>query len=539
MAEDVKITIRAFDKTQKAFGGVTSGLKGIAKAVFSAKTAVAGLAGIAGIGFLIKQSLAASDQLSKTAQKIGTTTEALSALQYAAKITGVEANTLNMAMQRFTRRTAEAANGTGEAKNALRELGLDAEALVQMPLDQRMITLAKAFSVARPEAEKLALAFKLFDSEGAALINTLNLGEEGLRELMQEAETLGLVLDQQAATGIEKANDAMFKFFSITRGLIMQLTAGLAPALELIATELKENTLESIEEAGGSVKEFGKQLAISFITTIGQSISALGQLVRGITDFMKGALEMVNWARDWMGLSEITVDLNYDLANSIEDFGARVWSAGYGLKFLNDKVDETNKKAGEAPNIFQKWGASITDVASKMPSLREQMDSVGKTLESSLTQGFTDAITGAKSFGDAMKNMARLVVDALMKMFVQYMIVQPMLNALGGALGLPTTTSPTGKAIGGSVQSGQPYMVGERGPEMFVPNQSGSIVSNGNMGGGSGVVVNQTINVTTGIQSTVRAEIASLMPQIAQAAKGAVADARVRGGNFSRAMVGA
>ena len=167
------------------------------------------------------------------------------------------------------------------------------------------------------------------------------------------------------------------------------------------------------------------------------------------------------------------------------------------------------------------------------------MDTVGKTLESSLTQGFTDAITGAKSFGDAMKNMARLVVDALMKMFVQYMIVQPMLNALGGALGLPTTTSPTGKAIGGSVQSGQPYMVGERGPEMFVPNQSGSIVSNGNMGGGSGVVVNQTINVTTGIQSTVRAEIASLMPQIAQAAKGAVADARVRGGNFSRAMVGA
>ena len=56
--------------------------------------------------------------------------------------------------------------------------------------------------------------------------------------------------------------------------------------------------------------------------------------------------------------------------------------------------------------------------------------------------------------------------------------------------------------------------------------------------GGSigGVVINQTINVTTGIQSTVRAEIASLMPQIAQAAKGAVVDARSRGGNFSKAM---
>ena len=58
-------------------------------------------------------------------------------------------------------------------------------------------------------------------------------------------------------------------------------------------------------------------------------------------------------------------------------------------------------------------------------------------------------------------------------------------------------------------------------------------------GGGGGVVVNQTINVTTGVQQTVRAEIATLMPQIANAAKGAVADARMRGGGYSKALVGA
>ena len=80
-------------------------------------------------------------------------------------------------------------------------------------------------------------------------------------------------------------------------------------------------------------------------------------------------------------------------------------------------------------------------------------------------------------------------------------------------------------------------MVGERGPEMFVPNSQGSIIPN-NRAGGNGVVVNQTINVTTGVQQTVRAEIASLMPQIANAAKGAVADAKMRGGNYSK-MLGA
>jgi len=102
-----------------------------------------------------------------------------------------------------------------------------------------------------------------------------------------------------------------------------------------------------------------------------------------------------------------------------------------------------------------------------------------------------------------------------------------------------------GRALGGQVRGGESYLVGERGPELLTMGTSGRIATNENLknavGGNSGsaVTVNQTINVTTGIQSTVRAEIVTLMPQIAQAAKGAVADARLRGGNFSKAMSGA
>ena len=55
-------------------------------------------------------------------------------------------------------------------------------------------------------------------------------------------------------------------------------------------------------------------------------------------------------------------------------------------------------------------------------------------------------------------------------------------------------------------------------------------------GGMAPVVVNQTINVTTGVQQTVRAEIANLMPQISDAAKSAVAEGRMRGGAYGSAM---
>ena len=70
-----------------------------------------------------------------------------------------------------------------------------------------------------------------------------------------------------------------------------------------------------------------------------------------------------------------------------------------------------------------------------------------------------------------------------------------------------------------------------------MPNQTGRVIPNNQLGGG-GVVVNQTINLTTGISQTVRAEVTNMLPQIKEAAKGAVLDARRRGGSFGSAFGG-
>jgi hypothetical protein len=120
-------------------------------------------------------------------------------------------------------------------------------------------------------------------------------------------------------------------------------------------------------------------------------------------------------------------------------------------------------------------------------------------------------------------------------MAIQQQITAPLAQMFGLQAAAPSVPL-TGKAIGGSVQAGQSYMVGERGAELFVPNQSGSIVSNNQLGGGGGTTIVQNINVTTGVQQTVRAEIMTLMPQIANAAKSAVADAKLRGGSYAAAL---
>ena len=70
------------------------------------------------------------DHIAKTANKLGITSEKLQGLSYAAELSGVSSSKLEMSMQRLVRRTAEAANGTGEAVSAYKELGLNANQLV-------------------------------------------------------------------------------------------------------------------------------------------------------------------------------------------------------------------------------------------------------------------------------------------------------------------------------------------------------------------------------------------------------------------------
>ena len=177
--------------------------------------------------------------------------------------------------------------------------------------------------------------------------------------------------------------------------------------------------------------------------------------------------------------------------------------------------------------------------ASKSPlqQYAESVDNVQASLQNvalsglkSMEDALVGLVNGTMSAKDAFRSMASSIINDLIRIMIQKSITGPIAGAMDGFF------SGGGKAIGGSVQSGKPYMVGERGAEMFVPNQSGSIIPSNRLGGGGGTVVNQVINITTGVQQTVRAEIMTLMPQIANAAKSAVADANLRGGSYRTAM---
>lgn len=159
------------------------------------------------------------------------------------------------------------------------------------------------------------------------------------------------------------------------------------------------------------------------------------------------------------------------------------------------------------------------------------------------TTDFVDGLMEGKDALDQFKNFAKSIVSQIISTFLQLAVVNQILNAVFGLSGTPNalpTMSFGGKAGGGKVQRGTPTMVGERGPELFVPDTTGSIRNNADsQGGGQPIIVNQTVSFSTGIVPTVRAEVTKMLPQINDMTKAAVLEAASRGGSYRKGLMGA
>jgi hypothetical protein len=113
--------------------------------------------------------------------------------------------------------------------------------------------------------------------------------------------------------------------------------------------------------------------------------------------------------------------------------------------------------------------------------LRRQRE-IAEQITGSFADAFASIITGTESVSEAFQKMAKEIIDALVRIQIQRAIIEPLMKALfpsdftGGIdLGGPGGGLP-GFAAGGSISAGTVAVVGERGPELFVPSSSGSIV---------------------------------------------------------------
>ena len=184
----------------------------------------------------IGNELSRIDKVAKTSRKLGLVSDELVGIRLAGEqLAGMMDNQIDMSMQRFTRRVSEAAAGTGEARVALAELNLDAQQMNTAGPTEALRMVADAMQSVESESDRLRIAFKLFDSEGAAMVNVLAKGSAGIDEFIQKGHDLGLTFSDEAAAGVEAANDAITEMNANVQSLSNRLTTGLAPAIGWIA----------------------------------------------------------------------------------------------------------------------------------------------------------------------------------------------------------------------------------------------------------------------------------------------------------------
>lgn len=151
--------------------------------------------------------------------------------------------------------------------------------------------------------------------------------------------------------------------------------------------------------------------------------------------------------------------------------------------------------------------AQAGDTTDRVTEILEQIKNATDGVARDITAAFFDS---TKSIGDAFENM----LDRIAQSIIEKNVVQPIIDSISGAISNASASgggglggffkSLFGRAQGGPVSRGTPYLVGEEGPELFIPQQSGRVAANG-----AGSALNITFNVNSLDPSSAAAVIAA------------------------------
>ncbi|MGJ3493578.1 phage tail tape measure protein [Piscirickettsia salmonis] len=378
-AELVKSLTKAERASKNFSKKVQRNLKKTTLAFAAVSTAATGA-----VAVMISKSNNSIDLLAKTSDKLGVTTEALVGLRHAAHLTGVSQNKLDIALQRLTRRISEAAEGTGVARTALVELGLDAERLNKLSPDAAFKDVADAMAGVSNQSDRVRLGFKLFDRDGVGLINTLALGAEGLDQAASEAVRLGIAINRIDAAKVEAANDAAYKMRQLFVGVSHQLAITFAPMIEDLTTRFTN--------AGTAAQSFSRNVLSGF-RTVAKSFAIVGDGVH----YIKSGLDIIS-----------------------ASFAVMKNAGIQALAAIAKGLDWLYKKMGEGINFVLSQYQKIAEAGAILPVVGNKFERLGQSIarmKASVSKRFTLDTSGLKIAEESANNVNQKLAQLYQTLF--------------------------------------------------------------------------------------------------------------------------
>lgn len=384
-----EVLIKKLEQSQKKIGKFTkkSGSKlkklgGLFRSLGKGVTIGTGAAGIA-LAALTVKTMQATDALGKTSDKLGVMPAKLQAMQRAAQLTGVSVDTANMALQRMVRRVQEASLGTGEAKGAIAQLGLEAKELAQLPVDEQFKRIADAMGDVSESGEKVRLAMKLFDSEGVALVNTLALGSAGLEKIEADMDAFGLSLTRIEISRVEQANDAFLLARENVKSFAQSFVVQLAPAVKLLSDKFSDFA----KEQGG----FGKIAEMLFTKLLAFAKFVIVKFLEMRIAFKEFTVSAINGSVSILkSFSSIT--------KSVQAFIDKITDAPGKLEELENKLVSIERKKGIFSFLgFDEGSESAAYFNQQLEDTKTQIASIGES--GAVSSGIDTLITNLQALG--------------------------------------------------------------------------------------------------------------------------------------------
>lgn len=493
----------------------------------------AAIAAVAAPAALARASMATlqyAQDLESASDRIGFSIERLQEYRFAADQNGIATRALDMGLQRFSRRVAEAAQGTGELLGTLEQYNIQLRNTDGSMRDINDIfrDYADAIQGADNQSEALRLAFKAFDSEGAALVEFLRSGSDGLDTFSQRAREAGVVLEE-----------GLVRQGAEAQRTIDELKASVGADFNRAVLENAEG-LERLAEALGSVAEFAVRAGAALGNTFevltnmgGPSLDGVNQLsdlharaaiIQAQLDspgtdpqrrgMLTGQLAVIEGRIAQIEATQNEIDQREAQRRGVEAMygpgGGRHTPSEQQTGNSSNLIDQAEQEAKERENRaaadarFQRHRDAmelVEEEAERKRELmleiaREEADAYLEALEQNrekFVRMFSDTMTnGVRAAFEgnlpeyAARRMQEAFYDRLSTLFER--LADVIFNAgrgkstgSGDFLSVLASAGSAifggGRAIGGNVNPGMAYKVGENGPETLV------------MGGARGTII--------------------------------------------------
>jgi len=287
---------------QKAGGAVQGYADRVAGVALKVAGSLAAIFSVAKLTGAVNDTINAIDDLAKSADRIGVSTEELQTFRLAADLAGISVESLTTAFRFSQRALSEAASGTKEYADTFRMLGLSVSALQQMSPAEQFRAITNALQAVGNQADRTRLAMEVFGRGGSAML-TFNTAS-----LEDAANTIGRVggaISRLDAAKVEEANDAMTRMKAAASMLWSEIVIMLAPAIEAAADMFIEmlpairpifdSLKNAIVSVAGAVQRFlSSAEGIRFVQQLTRTLTAGMSILVGVIEAAVSVFNRLN-----------------------------------------------------------------------------------------------------------------------------------------------------------------------------------------------------------------------------------------------------